>query len=201
MAKPNFDNIIKDNHDLILKQAQSFKKYNPYIIADLDDYYQEAVIATMMAYMKYDPTKGPWENYVTTVIKNALIKVTTENNSQLSTNNDALKLCTKIYELENQNKEIDQICEELSISRDRYFEVKSLLTKDVLSENVVYKHEPVLDFLDLEEKLGKTEKILFSLYSEEYTVSEIAEHMNWSYEWTRLNVQKLLEKIKNIYNT
>ena len=134
----NYDLLIKNNQAIITKIARYFASKNKIASLDYDDLYQEACIATLQAQTSYVVTKGNWNNYLGTIIKNHLMKILLEQTSALSAPTTAIKLSRKIQTLEKQGKNSQEIQQELHISKKTIYSNMDLIGLEKRDDLISY---------------------------------------------------------------
>lgn len=191
--------FLKDKYSLIFKQAQYFAKKNHNMIIDIDDLYQEACITILTSFSEFDPKKGTIDSFIRKSIRNALINYANKNNSPLSVNKEVVKLSTSIFQLEKLDLNPQEVISTLHITNERYNEVRSILTREVLNETIKFKDNPIITINEIKSTLDGSSLKLFLAYEAGHDLKEIATKMGWSYEWTRIKLNRLFKKLKDIY--
>lgn len=198
LEQQNYDLLIKNNQAIIIKIANYFASKNKLASLDYDDLYQEACIATLQAHTSYNSKKGIWNNYLGTVIKNHLIKILLENNTDLSAPSTAVKLSQKIQRLEKEGKNSDEIRQDLNISKKRYYECRSLVHSFQLLDIKFEKRDysQVKDILTI---LDDESKKIFLYHINGECITFISKQMGWKVSYTRNKLIKVLQKIRQQY--
>jgi RNA polymerase sigma factor (sigma-70 family) len=193
--------LILENQEILSSQARKFAHSNPTHIADYNDYYQEACVILMKVWRNYDRKKGNWQNYLITSLINELSKFSSQCNSSLSVNSNAVQLSVKIFSLESEGFTKTEIIKKLGISNKRFHEVKSILTREVLADSAhtnKYKAKEVIE--EIKSSLDGEDLIIFNLCLEDATIMQISKQLNYSHETARRRLHSLFDKIRTMFN-
>jgi DNA-directed RNA polymerase specialized sigma24 family protein len=201
--KQEIEKILSEYKSHIYNIAKYYFYKNNKNICSLEDYIQEAYLITINVLFVYDPSYGPFINYLTQSLRNGLSYLALSNNSLLSLKKKKVILATKIYKLDLLGLSVEQISKKLNISEKEVRNLKNVLKREVLSDNISYQDDKKHQDLnhDLQIILTKEEFMIYDMNRSGIPLDEIASKINRSKETVRKRIQKILKKIKPYHET
>jgi RNA polymerase sigma factor (sigma-70 family) len=194
----NLESYLENYKPLLKKIARHFTGKNASSILDENDYYQQACLGLILSYNDYDKNRGDFSTFLLKVIPRYLSKYAALNSSNLKVNHKIIRLSIKIHKLENEGYSVDDILNKLRISYKKYILIKPLLSKSSLKNTLFYKDTDMNIYDDMKSVLTEDEYNLL-LLSINLDIKEISQQLGYSYEWTRLKINRLFAKIKEDY--
>lgn len=178
-----------NKYDRLARQlAQKFATH--YNKTEYDDLYQEACIAIINTYSKFDHTKK--STYIYKSIINHLHRVVLGKDYEFN------KINNQIKKLVESGLSLSESLKKINISNDRYLKFLSKPHIFNIMEDIVQNDENLVR-IDILDQLSKDEQDIFKYLEEGKTINELALIYNISYSYMRLKVTQIIEKIKD-YN-
>lgn len=199
--KQEIEKILVQYKSHIYSIAKYYYYKNSKDICSLEDYIQEAYLITINVTFVYDPSHGPFVNYLTQSLRNGLSNFALSNNSALSLKKKKVLLATKIYKLGLLGLNVQQIANKLNISEKEVRNLKNVLKRGVLHDNISYQDDQNHRDLnyDLKTILTEEEFMIYDMNRSGIPLESIAQKINRSTETVRKRIQKIIKKIKIYY--
>ena len=187
----------EEAHKVVRYWAKKFSDQNQNSILDLQDYIQEGYLALLEAEDSYRPDAGLYFKWASSIVFRRLSHYASSNNSILKANKRSIMLSAKAHKLQTAGVNEESIIELLNISKDQYYEIKNLLTKDTLNNDDIYIFLPKNQFLNIEEHLT-SEELSLLWFIKFHNLTQTADIIGYSYDKTRKLVNALSDKINSI---
>lgn len=187
----NIETITK--YDSLIKHiAAKCLAQIPSTIIDENDLYMEACLVLDKMLSKYNKNYGKVENYLWTALSNHFRKILIENSSVTRITKEAFKLINSYISSQDS---LETFAQKHGSSPNYLRKILFIVQPQELQMSTKDNSQDME--LDIVNILNNGENKLLNLHREGYNYREIGQKYGKSEEWARLEVIKILNKIKD----